>query len=125
LLFAGRISLLVSVVLFNQGRPLMTSESSVPRLLRFKDLLAKGIVLSHAGLRHLQLHEGFPLGRLLGPSTRVWSETEIAEWLANRPIEQSRQTRERAQRSIEARKTAREMLDLPAHEPPFGDGATQ
>jgi predicted DNA-binding transcriptional regulator AlpA len=84
----------------------MTSENHVPNLLRFKDLQQRGVVLSHAGLRHLQLHEGFPLGRLLGPSSRVWTETEVAAWLASRPTEQSEQTKRRAQRSIEARRVA-------------------
>jgi hypothetical protein len=86
----------------------MKSESSVPRLLRFKDLQERGIALSHTGLRHLQIHQGFPPGRLLGPSTRVWTEPEVAAWLAARPSEQSRQTKERAARSIEIRKTARD-----------------
>jgi hypothetical protein len=81
----------------------MTSENDVPKFLRFCDLQDRGIIQSHAGLRHLQLHENFPLGRLLGPSTRVWSAIEINAWLASRPSEQSRQTRERAQRSIAAR----------------------
>jgi hypothetical protein len=79
------------------------SETGVPRFLRFKDLQEKGLVLSRQGLRHLQLHENFPLGKLLGPSTRVWNETEIATWLASRPTEPSRQTRERAARSIVVR----------------------
>jgi predicted DNA-binding transcriptional regulator AlpA len=84
----------------------MISESSVPRFLRFKDLQERGIVLSHAGLRHLQMHENFPLGRLLGPQSRVWSETEVAAWLANRPVEPAQQTKERAAKSVEARRAA-------------------
>ena len=47
----------------------MTSESKAPRLLRFKDLQERKIVQSHTGLRHLQIHQNFPLGKLLGPST--------------------------------------------------------
>lgn len=89
----------------------MTNDD-VPRFLRFKDLQERGIAMTHQAVRHMQLHEGFPLGRLLGPSTQVWSVAEINEWLNNRPVEPSRQTRERAQRSVEARKpTARQMLD--------------
>jgi hypothetical protein len=83
----------------------MHSEN-VPTLLRFKDLQARGVVMSWQSLRHLQLHEGFPLGRLLGPSSRVWTETEVAVWLAGRPSEQSEQTKRRAQKSIEARRVA-------------------
>jgi hypothetical protein len=51
----------------------MTSENDVPKFLRFCDLQDRGLVQSYAGLRHLQIHESFPLGRLLGPSTRVWT----------------------------------------------------
>jgi hypothetical protein len=83
----------------------MQSEN-VPNFLRFKDLQAKGIVTTWQGLRHLQLNQGFPLGLLLGPSSRVWSADEINEWLASRPTEQSPQTQRRAQRSIEARRGA-------------------
>jgi hypothetical protein len=72
--------------------------------LRFCDLRDRGIVQSHAGLRHLQVHENFPVGRLLGPNTRVWTAAEINNWLASRPIEPSLQTQERARRSIEARR---------------------
>jgi hypothetical protein len=82
----------------------MQYANDIPSLLRFCDLQDRGIVKSHAGLRHLQIHEGFPLGRLLGPSSRVWTVQEINEWLGSRPVEQSRQTRERAQKSVEARK---------------------
>ena len=64
----------------------MTSENDVPKFLRFCDLQDRGLVQSHAGLRHLQVHEGFPLGRLLGPSTRVWTVTEINGWLNSRPV---------------------------------------
>ena len=58
----------------------------------------------------------FRLGRLLGPGTRVWTEDEINEWLASRPVEISEQARRRAKASIEARRangklhTARQML---------------
>jgi predicted DNA-binding transcriptional regulator AlpA len=83
----------------------MQSEN-VPNFLRFKDLQAKGIATTWQGLRHLQLHQGFPLGRLLGPSSRVWSAEEINAWLQTRPSEQSPQTQRRAQRSIEARRAS-------------------
>jgi hypothetical protein len=82
----------------------MQSEN-LPYLLRFADLQARGIVTTWQGLRHLQLHQGFPLGRLLGPSSRVWTVQEISDWLASRPVEPSRQTKERAARSAEARRT--------------------
>ena len=82
----------------------MQSENDVPRLLRFKDLQERSIAPTYQAVRHLQIHEGFPLGKLLGPSTRVWTVTEINEWLAGRPVEQSKQTRLRVEKSIAARR---------------------
>jgi hypothetical protein len=82
----------------------MQSEDELPTLVRFEDLRQRGIVSSWAGLRHLQLHAEFPLGKLLGPSSRAWTTKEIADWLASRPTEPSRQTQERAAKSIAARK---------------------
>jgi hypothetical protein len=89
----------------------MTSETDLPALVRFKGLLERGIVESYQGLRHLIKTEGFPPGFLLGPSSRAWRIDEVNAWLASRPSEPSRQTKERATRSIDARKTARQMLD--------------
>jgi predicted DNA-binding transcriptional regulator AlpA len=85
--------------------------NGVPKFLRLKNLEERGIAKTHQAVRHMQIHQGFPLGRLLGPGTRVWTEDEINEWLASRPVEVSEQARRRAQRSIEARKAARQMLD--------------
>jgi hypothetical protein len=82
------------------------STNNVPHFLRLKDLQERGIAMTHQAVRHMQIHEGFPPGRLLGPGTRVWSVTEINEWLDSRPVEVSEQARRRAQRSIEARKAA-------------------
>jgi hypothetical protein len=89
----------------------MSSDEELPQLVRFSDLQARGIAPTYQGVRHMQKHFGFPLGRLLGPSTRVWTAKEVNEWLASRPTEQSRQTRGRAARSVEARRqqTAREI----------------
>ena len=84
----------------------MQSENDVPKFLRLKDLQERGVAMTHQAVRHMQLHEDFPLGRLLGPGTRVWTVTEINEWLDSRPVEVSEQARRRAQRSIEARKAA-------------------
>jgi hypothetical protein len=77
--------------------------NDVPQHLRFEELRRKGIVNSWPGLRHLQLHEDFPLGKLLGLSTRVWTASEVNAWLANRPTEPSEQTKTRAARSVAAR----------------------
>ena len=79
------------------------STNNVPHFLRLKDLQQRGIAMTHQAVRHMQTHEGFPLGRLLGPGTRVWTVAEINEWLATRPVEVSEQSRRRARLSIEAR----------------------
>jgi hypothetical protein len=86
------------------------SNNDVSKFLRLKDLQERGIAMTHQAVRHMQLHEGFPLGRLLGPGTRVWTVSEINDWLASRPVEVSEQARRRAQKSIEARKKARQMM---------------
>jgi hypothetical protein len=79
-------------------------ENDVPRFLRLSDLQERGIAMTHQAVRHMQKHEGFPLGRLLGPGTRVWTVAEINDWLKSRPVEVSEQARRRAQRSVEARR---------------------
>ena len=72
--------------------------NGVPKFLRLKNLEELGIAKSHQAVRHMQMHYGFPLGRLLGPGTRVWTEDEINEWLASRPVEPSEQARGRSGR---------------------------
>jgi hypothetical protein len=87
---------------------MQSSENDVPKLLRFRDLRDRGIADSPQALRHLQLHEGFPLGRLLGPATRVFTADEVNAWLSARPVEPSKQTRVRVEKSLTAR---RQLLD--------------
>jgi predicted DNA-binding transcriptional regulator AlpA len=82
----------------------MQSENDVPRFLRLSDLQERGIAMTHQAVRHMQKNEGFPPGRLLGPGTRVWTVSEINEWLEGRPVEVSEQAKQRARRSVEARK---------------------
>jgi predicted DNA-binding transcriptional regulator AlpA len=55
------------------------------RFLRFADLKAAGIVNSWPMLKRRIERDGFPLGRMLGPNTRVWSEEEVEAWIASRP----------------------------------------
>jgi Prophage CP4-57 regulatory protein (AlpA) len=57
-------------------------------LLRYADLEARGIVSNRVQLKRLQEHYGFPRGRMLSPNTRTWSEQEIEEWYASRPVEE-------------------------------------
>jgi hypothetical protein len=56
------------------------------KLNRFRDLKANGVARSWPQLcRMIELY-GFPPGRLLTPQIRVWTDEEIAGWLATRPI---------------------------------------
>jgi predicted DNA-binding transcriptional regulator AlpA len=55
------------------------------KLLRFRDLLERGIVKSWAQLRHLQ-ERGFPVGRMISPNCRCWTEAEIDSWHQTCPI---------------------------------------
>lgn len=54
-------------------------------LLRFKDLRARKICNSWPQLKEWGEKFGFPLGRLMGPNMRVWTEEEIAEYFNSRP----------------------------------------
>ena len=56
--------------------------------LRFKDLKESGLVGSWAQLRRLQ-DIGFPPGRLVSEGVRIWTESEIEKFLADRPIKSS------------------------------------
>jgi predicted DNA-binding transcriptional regulator AlpA len=84
----------------------MQSGDEVPQLLRFKDLQHLKVAESWGSLKNLQEHEGFPLGRLLGPATRVWTASEVNAWLASRPTDSSEQTKTRAAKSVAARREA-------------------
>jgi hypothetical protein len=56
--------------------------------LRYRDLVARGIVKNRVTLRNWIEKLGFPPGQLTGPNTRTWDEdTEIEPWLATRPTE--------------------------------------
>jgi predicted DNA-binding transcriptional regulator AlpA len=56
----------------------------IPKLLRFRDLKKLGIAGNWTTLSRWINAGTFPAGRLIGPNTRVWTETELAEWLAAR-----------------------------------------
>ncbi len=84
--------------------------NGVSKFLRLKNLEERGTATTHHVVRHMQIHQGFPLGRLLGPGTRVWTEDEITEWLASRPVEVSERAPRRAQRLVEARCASNGMV---------------
>jgi predicted DNA-binding transcriptional regulator AlpA len=57
------------------------------RLLRFPDLKKHNVVRSWPQLKRLQEKHGFPKGRMIGPNTRAWTDEEIDEWVATRPVD--------------------------------------
>ena len=57
-----------------------------PIFIRYPELVARGIVNSRPQLSNLIIRQGFPPGRLLSPNVRAWTEDEIADWLASRPV---------------------------------------
>ena len=90
--------------------------NGVPKFLRLKNLEERGIAKTHQAVRHMQIHHGFPLGRLLGPGTKSGPKTRLTNgWQAGRWRSLSRPAGAR-RRSIEARRangklhTARQML---------------
>jgi hypothetical protein len=65
------------------------------RYLRFADLKAAGIVNNWPSLKNRIEKFGFPPGRLIGPNSRVWSEPEIADYIASRPTDRKPAPRRR------------------------------
>jgi predicted DNA-binding transcriptional regulator AlpA len=55
------------------------------KLLRYTDLVERGLVRSRMTLKRRIDEQDFPLGRLISPNARAWTEKEIEEWLATRP----------------------------------------
>jgi hypothetical protein len=78
------------------------------KLLRFRDLKARGVVDSWAQLRRLIDHCEFPTGKLLSPNCRTWDEQEIDAWYAARPVKgqvlrgRAKTIRERARKAVPA-----------------------
>jgi predicted DNA-binding transcriptional regulator AlpA len=56
------------------------------RLLRYPDLVGKGIVNSRMTLKRLIDSQNFPPGRLITPNSRAWTEEEVDEWVGTRPV---------------------------------------
>jgi hypothetical protein len=53
--------------------------------LRFADLKARGIVSNWATLQNRIKKFSFPVGRLIGPNARAWTEDEVEAWIASQP----------------------------------------
>jgi len=62
------------------------------KLIRYADLVAKGVVNSRMTLKRLIDNQGFPSGVLITPNARAWNETEVDAWIASRPIARKAQT---------------------------------
>jgi len=56
------------------------------KLVRFPDLKARGIIKSWPMLKRRIQRDGFPPGRMIGPNSRAWTESEIEQWLDSRPL---------------------------------------
>jgi predicted DNA-binding transcriptional regulator AlpA len=55
------------------------------RLLRFKDLQARGIINNWPMLKRRIANDGFPPGRMIGANSRAWVEEEVEKWIKSRP----------------------------------------
>jgi predicted DNA-binding transcriptional regulator AlpA len=60
--------------------------NSPSRLIRFRDLKARGIVMNWPTLKRLIDREGFPPGLRLSVQTRAWREDEVERWLETRRL---------------------------------------
>src|SRR5262249_35550241 len=56
-------------------------------LIRFIDIKERGIADSWNQLGHLIESHDFPCGFYLGSNTRVWNESDVDDWLRNRPTD--------------------------------------
>jgi predicted DNA-binding transcriptional regulator AlpA len=53
--------------------------------LRYRDLVALGVIRNRPTLKNWIRDRGFPPGQLTGPNSRTWGEDEVQDWLDNRP----------------------------------------
>jgi predicted DNA-binding transcriptional regulator AlpA len=53
--------------------------------LRYRDLIALGIVTNRVTLQNWIRDRGFPPGQLTGPNSRTWAAEDVEAWLATRP----------------------------------------
>jgi hypothetical protein len=82
------------------------------RLLRYVDLVDRGLFRNRQSLKNWQEKYGFPRGRLVG-NTRLWDEeTEINPWLANRPTAPKTTPKPKRPRG-RPRKTERQQATAP------------
>ena len=59
-------------------------QTTPKKLLRYHDLVDRGIVNNRMTLSRWIDGQGFPPGFMLGPNSRAWPEDEVEAWLAAR-----------------------------------------
>jgi predicted DNA-binding transcriptional regulator AlpA len=64
------------------------------KLIRYSDLVKKGVVNSRMTLKRLIDAQDFPTGRLITPNSRAWDEEEVDAWIAARPTARKTEARE-------------------------------
>jgi prophage regulatory protein len=64
------------------------------KLIRYPDLVAKGVVNSRMTLKRLIDYQDFPRGVLITPNARAWVEVEVDAWIAARPAARKPSTRQ-------------------------------
>jgi predicted DNA-binding transcriptional regulator AlpA len=62
-------------------------------LIRYRGLVAKGVVNSRMTLKRIIDSQGFPPGVLITPNARAWNEAEVDAWIASRPAARKASTR--------------------------------
>ena len=55
------------------------------KLIRYNDLVARGVVNSRMTLKRLIDSQDFPPGVLITPNARAWDEAAVDAWVASRP----------------------------------------
>ncbi len=63
------------------------------KLIRYNDLVAKGVVNSRMTLKRLIDFQDFPPGVLITPNARAWNEDDVDAWIASRPAARKPSTR--------------------------------
>jgi predicted DNA-binding transcriptional regulator AlpA len=63
------------------------------RLIRYNDLVEKGVVNSRMTLKRLIDARDFPPGVLITPNARAWDEAAVDAWIASRPAARKPSTR--------------------------------
>jgi predicted DNA-binding transcriptional regulator AlpA len=63
------------------------------KLIRYNDLVEKGVVNSRMTLKRLIDTQDFPPGVLITPNARAWEEEKVDAWIAARPAARKTSTR--------------------------------